>query len=208
MKVLLGTPYAKFDEGVDMAIRLGVDPKKPDQMVRGTVVLPNGIGKKVRVLVFAKGQKEKEAQDAGADYVGAEDLVEKIGQGWLDFDKAIATPDMMGTVSKLGKILGPRGLMPNPKVGTVTFDVGKAVKEIKAGKVEFRVEKAGIVHVPVGKASFGFDRLYENVKALLEVILRVKPPTSKGIYLRSITLSSTMGPGVKIDPLNVRNVLK
>ena len=206
MKVLLGTPYAKFDEGVDMAIRLGVDPKKPDQMVRGTVVLPNGIGKKVRVLVFAKGPKEKEAQDAGADYVGAEDLVEKIGQGWLDFDKAIATPDMMGTVSKLGKILGPRGLMPNPKVGTVTFDVGKAVKEIKAGKVEFRVEKAGIVHVPVGKASFGFDRLYENVKALLEVILRVKPPTSKGIYLRSITLSSTMGPGVKIDPLNVRNV--
>jgi large subunit ribosomal protein L1 len=208
VKVLLGTPYAKFDEGVDMAIRLGVDPKKPDQMVRGTVVLPNGIGKKVRVLVFAKGPKEKEAQDAGADYVGAEDLVEKIGQGWLDFDKAIATPDMMGTVSKLGKILGPRGLMPNPKVGTVTFDVGKAVKEIKAGKVEFRVEKAGIVHVPVGKASFGFDRLYENVKALLEVILRVKPPTSKGIYLRSITLSSTMGPGVKIDPLNVRNVLK
>jgi large subunit ribosomal protein L1 len=208
VKALLETPYAKFDEGVDLAIRLGVDPKKPDQMVRGTVVLPNGIGKKVRVLVFAKGQKEKEAQDAGADYVGAEDLMEKIGQGWLDFDKAIATPDMMGTVSKLGKILGPRGLMPNPKVGTVTFDVGKAVKEIKAGKVEFRVEKAGIVHVPVGKASFGFDRLLENVKALLEVILRVKPPTSKGIYLRSITLSSTMGPGVKIDPLNVRNVLK
>jgi large subunit ribosomal protein L1 len=208
VKALLETPYAKFDEGVDLAIRLGVDPKKPDQMVRGTVVLPNGIGKNVRVLVFAKGQKEKEAQDAGADYVGAEDLVEKIGQGWLDFDKAIATPDMMGTVSKLGKILGPRGLMPNPKVGTVTFDVGKAVKEIKAGKVEFRVEKAGIVHVPVGKASFGFDRLLENIKALLEVILRVKPPTSKGIYLRSITLSSTMGPGVKIDPLNVRNVLK
>jgi large subunit ribosomal protein L1 len=208
VKALLETPYAKFDEGVDLAIRLGVDPKKPDQMVRGTVVLPNGIGKKVRVLVFAKGQKEKEAQDAGADYVGAEDLMEKIGQGWLDFDKAIATPDMMGTVSKLGKILGPRGLMPNPKVGTVTFDVGKAVKEIKAGKVEFRVEKAGIVHVPVGKASFGFDRLLENVKALLEMILRVKPPTSKGVYLRSITLSSTMGPGVKIDPLNVRNVLK
>jgi large subunit ribosomal protein L1 len=208
VKALLETPYAKFDEGVDLAIRLGVDPKKPDQMVRGTVILPNGIGKKVRVLVFAKGQKEKEAQDAGADYVGAEDLVEKIGQGWLDFDKAIATPDMMGTVSKLGKVLGPRGLMPNPKVGTVTFDVGKAVKEIKAGKVEFRVEKAGIVHVPVGKASFGFDRLLENIKALLEVILRVKPPTSKGIYLRSITLSSTMGPGVKIDPLNVRNVLK
>jgi len=208
VKALLETGHAKFDEGVDLAIRLGVDPKKADQMVRGTVVLPNGIGKKVRVLVFAKGPKEKEAQDAGADYSGAEDLVEKISQGWLDFDKAIATPDMMGTVSKLGKILGPRGLMPNPKVGTVTFDVSKAVKEIKAGKVEFKVEKAGIVHVPVGKVSFGFDRLFENVKALFEVILRAKPPTSKGVYLRSITLSTTMGPGVKIDPLYVRNVLK
>jgi large subunit ribosomal protein L1 len=208
VKTLLETAYAKFDEGVDLAIRLGVDPKKADQMVRGTVVLPNGIGRKVRVLVFAKGQKEKEALDAGADIVGAEDLMEKISQGWLEFDKAIATPDMMGTVSKLGKILGPRGLMPNPKVGTVTFDVAKAVKEIKAGKVEFKVEKAGIVHVPVGKVSFGFDRLFENMKALLEVILRVKPPTSKGVYLRSITLSTTMGPGVKIDPLSVRNVLK
>ena len=208
VKALLETGHAKFDEGVDLAIRLGVDPKKADQMVRGTVVLPNGIGKKVRVLVFAKGQKEKEAQDAGADYTGAEDLMEKISQGWLDFDKAIATPDMMGTVSKLGKILGPRGLMPNPKVGTVTFDVSKAVKEIKAGKVEFKVEKAGILHVPVGKVSFGFDRLFENIKALLEVILRIKPPTSKGVYLRSITLSTTMGPGVKIDPLYVRNVLK
>ena len=208
VKTLLEAVYAKFDEGVDLAIRLGVDPKKADQMVRGTVVLPNGIGKKVRVLVFAKGQKEKEALDAGADIVGAEDLMEKISQGWLEFDKAIATPDMMGTVSKLGKILGPRGLMPNPKVGTVTFDVAKAVKEIKAGKVEFKVEKAGIVHVPVGKVSFGFDRLFENMKALLEVILRVKPPTSKGVYLRSITLSTTMGPGVKIDPLSVRNVLK
>ncbi len=208
VKLLTGTTYVKFDEGVDLAIRLGVDPKKPDQMVRGTVVLPNGIGKKVRVLVFAKGPKEKEAQDAGADFVGAEDMIEKISQGWLDFDKAIATPDMMGTVSKLGKILGPRGLMPNPKVGTVTFDVARAVKEIKAGKVEFKVEKAGIVHVPVGKVSFGFDRLLENVRALLDVILRVKPPTSKGIYLRSVTLSTTMGPGVKIDPLNIRNVLK
>ncbi len=208
VKLLTEAAYAKFDEGVDLAIRLGVEPKKADQMVRGTVVLPNGIGKKVRVLVFAKGPKEKEAQDAGADFVGAEDLVEKISQGWLDFDKAIATPDMMGMVSKLGKILGPRGLMPNPKVGTVSFDVARAVKEIKAGKVEFKVEKAGIVHVPVGKVSFGFDRLLENIKALLEVILRVKPPTSKGIYLRSITLSTTMGPGVKIDPLYVRNVLK
>jgi large subunit ribosomal protein L1 len=208
VKLLTETTYAKFDEGVDLAIRLGVDPKKADQMVRGTVVLPHGIGKKVRVLVFAKGPKEKEALEAGADFVGAEDMVEKISQGWLDFDKAIATPDMMGMVSKLGKILGPRGLMPNPKVGTVSFDVAKAVKEIKAGKVEFKVEKAGIVHVPVGKVSFGFDRLLENIRALLEVILRVKPPTSKGVYLRSITLSTTMGPGVKVDPLYVRNVLK
>jgi large subunit ribosomal protein L1 len=208
VKLLTETAFAKFDEGVDLAIRLGVDPKKADQMVRGTVVLPHGIGKKVRVLVFAKGPKEKEALDAGADFVGAEDQIEKISKGWLDFDKAVATPDMMGTVSKLGKILGPRGLMPNPKVGTVTFDVAKAIKEIKAGKVEFRVEKAGIVHVPVGKVSFGFDRLLENIRTLLETILRVKPPTSKGIYLRSITLSTTMGPGVKIDPLYVRNVLK
>jgi large subunit ribosomal protein L1 len=208
VKLLLETVYVKFDEGVDFVIRLGVDPKKADQMVRGTVVLPNGTGKKVRVLVFAKGQKEKEALDAGADIVGGEDLIEKISKGWLEFDKAIATPDMMGLVSKLGKILGPRGLMPNPKVGTVTFDLERAVKEIKAGKVEFRVEKAGIVHVPVGKVSFGFDRLLENIKALLEVILRAKPPTSKGVYLRSIALSTTMGPGIKIDPLDVRNILK
>ena len=208
MRLLLETSYAKFDEAVDLAIRLGVDPKKADQMVRGTVVLPNGTGKKVRVLVFAKGQKEKEALDAGADIAGAEDLIEKISKGWLEFDKAIATPDMMGVVSKLGKILGPRGLMPNPKVGTVTFDLEKAVKEIKAGKVEFKVEKAGVVHVPVGKVSFGFDRLSENIKTLLEVILRVKPPTSKGVYFRSIALSTTMGPGIKIDPVDVRNVLK
>jgi large subunit ribosomal protein L1 len=208
VKLLLETACAKFDEGVDLAIRLGVDPKKPDQMVRGTVVLPHGTGKKVRVLAFAKGQKEKEASDAGADFVGGEDLIEKISKGWLEFDKAIATPDMMGLVSKLGKILGPRGLMPNPKVGTVTFDLEKAVKEIKAGKVEFRVEKAGVVHVPVGKVSFGLGRLLENTRTLLEVILRAKPPTSKGIYLRSIALSTTMGPGIKIDPLDVRSVLK
>jgi len=208
LKLLLGTAYAKFDEGVDVAIRLGVDPKKADQMVRGTVVLPHGTGRKVRVLVFAKGQKEKEASDAGADFVGGEDLIEKISKGWLEFDKAIATPDMMGLVSKLGKILGPRGLMPNPKVGTVTFDLERAIKEIKAGKVEFRVEKAGIVHVPVGKVSFGFDRLLENIKTLFEVILRVKPPTSKGIYLRSIALSPTIGPGIKIDPLYVRNIAR
>ena len=208
VKLLTETGHAKFDEGVDIAIRLGVDPKKPDQMVRGTAVLPHGTGKTVRVLAFAQGPKEKEALDAGADFVGAEDLIEKISKGWLDFDKAIATPDMMGVVSKLGKILGPRGLMPNPKVGTVTFDLEKAIREIKAGKVEFKVEKAGIVHVPVGKVSFGFDKLLENIKAVLEVILRAKPPTSKGIYLRSIALSTTMGPGIKIDPLYVRNVLK
>lgn len=208
IKLLLEAAYAKFDEGVDLAIRLGVDPKKADQMVRGTAVLPHGTGRKVRVLAFAKGQKEKEALDAGADVAGSEELVEKISKGWLEFDKAIATPDMMGLVSKLGKILGPRGLMPNPKVGTVTFDLEKAIKEIKAGKVEFKVEKAGIVHIPVGKASFGFDRLMENVRTVLDVILRAKPPTSKGVYLKSIALSTTMGPGIKIDPLDVRNVLK
>jgi len=208
VKLLLDTSYAKFDEGVDMAVRLGVDPKKPDQMVRGTVVLPHGTGKKVRVLVFAKGQKEKEAQDAGADFVGGEDLIEKISKGWLEFDKAIATPDMMGLVSKLGKILGPRGLMPNPKMGTVTFDLEKAIKEIKAGKVEFKVEKAGIVHVPIGKVSFGLQKLLDNIKSVLEVILRLKPPTSKGIYLKSIALTTTMGPGIKIDPLQIRNILK
>ncbi len=208
VKLLLETTYTKFDEGVDLAVRLGVDPKKADQMVRGTSVLPHGTGKKVRVLVFAKGQKEKEALDGGADVVGGEDLIEKISKGWLEFDKAIATPDMMGLVSKLGKILGPRGLMPNPKVGTVTFDLERAIKEIKAGKVEFKVEKAGIIHVPVGKVSFGFDQLLENIKTILEVILRAKPPTSKGIYLRSIGLSTTMGPGIKIDPLVVRNILK
>lgn len=208
VKLLLETAYAKFDEGVDVAIRLGVDPKKPDQMVRGTVVLPNGTGKKVRVLAFAKGQKEKEAMDAGADIVGAEELIEKISKGWLEFDKAIATPDIMGQVSKLGKILGPRGLMPNPKVGTVTFDLERAIKEIKAGKVEFKVEKAGVVHVPVGKVSFGLNRLLENIKTLLDVILRAKPPTSKGVYLRSIALSTTMGPGIKIDPSQIRGALK
>jgi len=208
MKLLLETVCAKFDEGVDLAIRLGVDPKKPDQMVRGTVVLPHGTGKKVRVLVFAKGQKEKEAQDAGADFVGSDEFIERISKGWVDFDKAIATPDMMGSVSKLGKILGPRGLMPNPKVGTVTFDLERAIKEIKAGKVEYRVEKAGIIHVPVGKVSFGYDRLLENIKTVLDVIQRAKPPTSKGIYFKSIGLSTTMGPGIKIDPVVVRTISK
>lgn len=190
---------AKFDETVDMAINLGVDAKKSDQMVRGTVVLPYGTGKPVRVLVFAKGEKEKEAKEAGADYVGAEDLVEKIQQGWLEFDKTVATPDLMGLVGKLGKILGPRGLMPNPKLGTVTFDIAKAVKEIKAGKVEYKVEKAGIVHVPVGKASFDKDKLLENTMTILKSVMKAKPATSKGKYIKKITLSSTMGPGIKID---------
>jgi large subunit ribosomal protein L1 len=206
MELVTASTTAKFDETVDAAIRLGVNPAHADQMVRGSVVLPNGLGKKVRVLVFAKGEKEKEALDAGADFVGADDIVEKIKGGWLDFDRVIATPDMMGNVGKLGKILGPRGLMPNPKVGTVTFDVANAVAELKAGRVEFRVEKAGIVHCPVGKASFGAEKLKENFLALLEMVVKLKPASSKGIYLRSISLSSVMGPGVKVDPLSVRNV--
>ena len=191
--------YVKFDESVDMAFNLGIDPKKSDQMVKGSVVLPHGIGKKVRVLVFAKGEKEKEAVEAGADMVGAEDLVEKITKGWLDFDKAVATPDMMGIVGKLGKILGPRGLMPNPKLGTVTFDITRAVKEIKAGKVEYRAEKAGIVHVPIGKVSFDNHKLFDNAKAVVDSILKAKPATSKGRYLKKIAISSTMGPGVMVD---------
>ncbi len=206
MELVVGATTAKFDQTVDAAIRLGVNPAHADQMVRGSVVLPNGLGKKVRVLVFAKGDKEKEALDAGADFVGADDIVEKIKGGWLDFDRVIATPDMMGNVGKLGKILGPRGLMPNPKVGTVTFDVANAVSELKAGRVEFRVEKAGIVHCPVGKVSFGAEKLKENFMALLEMVQKLKPASSKGIYLRSISLSSVMGPGVKVDPLSVRNL--
>ena len=208
VELMVSTAKAKFDETVDAAIRLGVDPKHADQMVRGSVALPHGLGKSVTVLVFAKGEKEKEARDAGADYAGSDDLVEKIKGGWLEFDRVVATPDMMGTVGKLGKVLGPRGLMPNPKVGTVTFDVGKVVKELKAGKVEFRVEKAGIVHTPVGKASFGVDKLLENVTALLETIIKLKPASSKGTYLKSISLSTTMGPGVKVDPLDIRNMMK
>ncbi len=191
--------YAKFDESIDLAVNLGIDPRKSDQMVRGAVVLPHGIGKKIRVLVFAKGEKEKEAIDAGADYVGSEDLVEKISTGWLDFDKAVATPDIMGLVGKLGKILGPRGLMPNPKLGTVTFDIAKAVKEIKAGKVEYKAEKAGLVHVPIGKVSFDSKKLRENVKAIIESIVKAKPATSKGKYLKKLSISSTMGPGISVD---------
>ncbi len=199
---------AKFDETMDMAVRLGVDPKHADQMVRGTVVLPHGTGKKVRVLVFAKGEKEKEAQEAGADYVGAEDLVEKIQGGWLEFDRAIATPDIMGQVGRLGKVLGPRGLMPNPKTGTVTFDVGKAVREFKGGKIEFRVEKAGIVHVPFGKASFTPQQLTENAVAVLEALLRAKPAASKGRYVKDVSISSTMGPGVRVDANTVQSLAK
>ncbi len=191
--------YAKFDESVDLAVRLGVDPKRSDQMVRGTTVLPHGTGKKLRVLVFAKGEKEQEARQAGADYVGAEDLIEKIKGGWMDFDCAIATPDLMASVGKLGKVLGPRGLMPNPKTGTVTFDVAKAVQEIRKGRVEYKVEKAGIVHVPIGRISFSSDHLYENAQAVLESVMKAKPASCKGKYLKSATISSTMGPGVKLD---------
>jgi len=199
VELVKGAVYAKFDETVDVAIRLGVDPRHADQMVRGAVVLPNGLGKDVRVLVFAKGEKEKEATDAGADFVGADDLVAKIQAGWFDFDTAIATPDMMGVVGKIGKLLGPRGLMPNPKVGTVTFDVGRAVKESKSGKVEFRVEKAGIVHAPVGKASFAAVTLKENLLALIDALLKAKPSAAKGTYIKKVTISSTMGPGVRLD---------
>ena len=189
----------KFDASVDVAVRLGVDPRHADQMVRGAVVLPNGIGKTVRVLVFASGEKEKEAREAGADFVGADDLVQKIQDGWFDFDKAIATPDMMGKVGRLGRVLGPRGLMPNPKVGTVTTDIARAVKETKAGRVEFRVEKAGIVHAPIGRVSFDADKLAENFNAFMEIINKLKPASTKGQYIKSITVSSTMSPGVKID---------
>lgn len=196
--------YAKFDETVDVAVRLGVDARKSDQMVRGTVMLPHGTGKEVRVLVFARGEKEKEAREAGADYVGAEDLVEKISGGWLDFDKTVATPDMMGLVGRIAKILGPRGLMPNPKLGTVTMNIRETVQELKKGKVEFKTDKAGIVHVPIGKVSFDAQKLCDNILALIETVNRLKPPTSKGQYLKNIVLSSTMGPGVKVDVATVR----
>lgn len=208
ISLVKGAAYAKFDETVDICVRLGVDPRKADQMVRGAVVLPNGLGKTVRVLVFAKGEKAQEAQDAGADFVGGDDLVAKIQGGWFDFDTAIATPDMMGTVGKIGKLLGPRGLMPNPKVGTVTFDVGRAVTESKSGKIEYRVEKAGIVHAPVGKVSFDADKLKGNIIALMEALTKAKPSTSKGTYLKKISLSSTMGPGVNVDVPAVQALVK
>lgn len=201
VEAVKGAAYAKFDESIDMAVRLGVDPKRSDQMVRGTTSLPHGTGKQIRVLVFAKGEKEQEARAAGADYVGSDDLMEKIKGGWMDFDCAIATPDLMASVGKLGKQLGPRGLMPNPKTGTVTFEVGKAVSEIRKGRVEYKVEKAGIVHVSVGKSSFNPDQLYDNASAILEAVIKAKPSSCKGRYLKSVTLSSTMGPGVKLDAI-------
>lgn len=208
VKMTVGSSYAKFDETCDIAVRLGVDPRHADQMVRGTCVLPHGIGKSVRVLVFAKGEKEKEAQEAGADVVGNDELIEKIKGGWLDFDKAVATPDMMGVVGKIGKILGPRGLMPNAKTGTVTFDIAKAVGELKAGKIDFRVEKAGIVHAPMGKVSFGAEKLSQNITAFLETIMRLKPSTSKGAYLRSIAVSTTMGPGIRVEMASIKDLVK
>jgi large subunit ribosomal protein L1 len=204
LRLVKETARAKFDETVEIAVRLGVDPRQADQNVRGTVSLPHGMGKTVRVLAFAKGEKEKEAREAGADFVGSEELIKKITEGWLDFDKAVATPDMMAVVGRIGKILGPRGLMPNPRTGTVTGDIGKAIKEIKAGKLEFRVDKAGIVHVPVGKASFNPEQLIDNAKAVLTSILRAKPASAKGNYVRGVTISATMGPGIKIDLSQVR----
>lgn len=198
------TAYSKFDETLDIAVRLGVDPRHADQMVRGTVVLPNGLGKPVRILVFAKGEKVKEALEAGADYAGGDELVDQIKEGWLEFDKTVATPDMMGGVGKIGKILGPRGLMPNAKLGTVTFDLQKVVKEIKAGKVDFRVEKTGIVHAPMGKVSFGQEKLVQNISAFMDTLMRLKPTAAKGTYLRGIAISTTMGPGVQVDPLAVK----
>src|SRR5919197_1267403 len=200
--------FAKFDETVDMSLRLGVDPKHADQMVRGTVVLPHGLGKSKRVLAIAGGEKQKEAQDAGADVVGGEEMVDKIQGGFMDFDAVVATPDMMRAVGKLGKVLGPRGLMPNPKTGTVTMDIGRAVKEIKAGKVEFRVDKTGIIHAPVGKVSFPAQSLIENAHALVDSVVKAKPSAAKGKYLKSVTLSSTMGPGIAIDTTQVTETVK
>ena len=199
IELLKKVSFAKFDETAEVAINLGVNPRHADQMVRGAVVLPNGLGKEVKVLVFAKGEKEIEARDAGADFVGGMDFVTKIQEGWLGFDKAIATPDMMGVISRIARILGPRGLMPNPKVGTVTFDVTNAIKEMKAGRAEFRVDKAGILHVPIGKLSFSAEQLEGNLNALMETVMRLKPSTSKGVYVKHLTLSSTMGPGITLD---------
>ena len=208
IKLALDSSFAKFDETIDVAFKLGVDPRHADQMVRGTVILPNGLGKEVKVLVFAKGEKEKEALDAGADFTGNDDMIDKIKGGWFGFDKAIATPDVMGVVGKIGKLLGPRGLMPNAKTGTVTFDIEKAVNELKAGKIDFRVEKAGIIHAPIGKVSFGVEKLVENFTSILDTIMRLKPASSKGVYLKSIAISTTMGPGIKVDTTLAREAVK
>ncbi|MCK5243970.1 MAG: 50S ribosomal protein L1 [Desulfobacteria bacterium] len=208
MQLSIDLAHAKFDESVDVAVQLGVDPRHADQMVRGTVVLPHGTGKTIRILVFARGEKEKEASDAGADIVGNDDLIEKIKGGWLEFDKAVATPDMMGTVGKIGKILGPRGLMPNAKSGTVTFDVDRAINDLKAGKIDFRVEKAGILHCCLGKVSFGSEKMLENLSSFFETVVRMKPASSKGTYIKNIVISTTMGPGIKIDPIHVKALLK
>jgi large subunit ribosomal protein L1 len=199
IKLLPEVAYGKFDEGVDLAVNLGVNPAHADQMVRGTVVLPHGTGRGVRVLVFAKGEKEKEAREAGADHVGAEDLVQKIQEGWLDFDKAVATPDMMGLVGRLGRVLGPRGLMPNPKTNTVTLDVATAVKELKAGRVEYRVEKSGIIHIPVGRKSFSGQQIRENIDAVMDSLIKAKPASAKGHYVQAVAIATTMSPGIKID---------
>ena len=206
IKIVVESHYAKFDEAVDVAINLGIDVKKNDQQVRGAVLLPHGTGKTVKILVFAKGEKEREAQTAGADYVGQDDMIAKVQQGFMDFNRVVATPDMMASVGKLGKILGPRGLMPNPKVGTVTFEVGKIVKELKEGKIEFKAEKNGIVQASIGKVSFGADKLKENVTALLEVVNRLKPAASKGVYVKKVSLSSTMGLGVSVDTLKLKMI--
>ena len=208
VKMVIDSSYVKFDETIDVAVRLGVDPRHADQMIRGSVVLPNGLGKEVKVLVFAKGEKEKEALDAGADFTGGDDLIEKIKKGWFGFDKVVATPDMMGSVGKIGKLLGPKGLMPNAKTGTVTFDVARAVNDLKAGKIDFKVEKAGIVHAPMGKVSFGAEKIMQNAAAFLETIIRLKPASSKGTYLKGIAISTTMGPGIKIDAASVKDLFK
>ena len=208
VKMTLESSFARFDETVDLAVRLGVDPRHADQMVRGSVVLPHGTGKDVKVAVFAKGEKEKEATDAGADFVGNDELIEKIKGGWFGFDKAVATPDMMGSVGKIGKLLGPRGLMPNAKSGTVTFDLARAIQDLKAGKIDFRVEKAGIVHAPMGKVSFGVDKIVQNITAFFDTIMRLKPASSKGTYLKGIAISTTMGPGLKVDSALVKDLLK
>ncbi len=208
LELTLKSKFAKFDESLDIAVRLGVDPRHAEQMVRSSIVLPNGTGKTERVLVFAKGEKVQEALDAGADYAGGDEFVEKIKGGWLEFDKTIATPDMMGTVGKIGRVLGPRNLMPNAKLGTVTFDVGRVVAEIKSGKVDFKVDKSGIVHAMVGRSSFGFDKLKQNLYAFIDRLVQLKPSSSKGIYLKGISLSTTMGPGIKIDPVEARATIK